>query len=230
MKFKKTSIGGCEVIVFEDGSIFRRISRHNPDKNTYTQISINGEKKSGHRVVAETFIPNPDNKPFVNHKNGIKWDNRKKNLEWSTEQENSIHSYAVLKRPVSGAAANPQGKWRSIPVIQLSLDGKKIKDWDRIIDAANYLKISDKAIIHALKGDHFSAGGYMWQYKNKENIKSKRVARKKTPVVCITTNTNYESIYLASKKTGLSQGSIWRSLKGNKEVKGLHFSYLKKAS
>jgi hypothetical protein len=55
-----------------------------------------------HRIVAQEFIPNPDNKPFINHINGNKQDNRVENLEWVTQSENELHSHNILGNTMKG--------------------------------------------------------------------------------------------------------------------------------
>ena len=64
------------------------------DKDGYSEVSLmhNGKAKAVtvHRLIAEAWIPNPENKPFVNHKNGNRGDNRVSNLEWVTVSENNL--------------------------------------------------------------------------------------------------------------------------------------------
>ena len=59
----------------------------------YRHTILNGKNRNIHRVIAETFIPNPNNLPCVNHKDGNKQNNRVDNLEWCTHSENTLHSF-----------------------------------------------------------------------------------------------------------------------------------------
>lgn len=71
-------------------------------RNGYERVTLFDRKKyQVHRLVAIAFIPNPQNKEVVNHKNGVKTDNAVDNLEWNTWSENVSHAYATGLKTVS---------------------------------------------------------------------------------------------------------------------------------
>lgn len=99
--------------VTTDGRVFRGERELKKNKGTvgYTTVNIkynNGERKVKfvHRLVAEAFIPNPENKPIVNHMNLVKKDNRVENLEWVTAKENNQHAHDNGAFRTDGASHN----------------------------------------------------------------------------------------------------------------------------
>jgi hypothetical protein len=102
-----------------------------------------------HRLVALTFIPAVTNKPCINHKNGIKTDNRIENLEWCSYSENIAHSHTIIGR-----------KKTSKPIICIELN----KIYQSRIEASKEIGIGKGAISHALNGRNKTAGGYTWKY------------------------------------------------------------------
>ena len=125
------------------------------NKSKYSQLLLVKDKKRKiahvHRLVAEAFIPNTENKPQVNHKDENRKNNRVDNLEWCDCSYNIIYS---------------QGK----KVLQYDKDGNFIKEWDCMRDAERQLGINCTNISACCRRKHKcrTAGGYIWRYKEAE--------------------------------------------------------------
>lgn len=107
-----------------------------------------------HRLVAEAFVPNPDNKPQVNHKDENKTNNCVENLEWMTAKENINY----------GTRNERMAKAKSKPVAQYTKDGELVKVWSSTHEAARQLGIRQGNISNVALGRSKTCGGFVWKY------------------------------------------------------------------
>ena len=124
-------------------------------KKGYLCVCLYKDKKSYvkpvHRIVAESFLPNLNNKSQVNHIDGDKTNNRVNNLEWCDNQYNQNH-------------AVKNGLRRLKSVMQYDKTGILIKIWANAAEASKTLSIDLGHIVMVCKGKRKTAGGYIWRY------------------------------------------------------------------
>lgn len=150
------------------------------EKNGYLRVNLKNLGKSNklsiHKLVAQAFIPNPNNKQQIDHINTDRTDNRVENLRWVTAKENCNNPLTLEnKRFANMGNKNPMYNKRGIlhhkskPVIQLTLNNELIKRWDNACIAHKTMNYNQGNISACCRGKIKKYKGYKWGFEQDYN-------------------------------------------------------------
>lgn len=126
------------------------------DERGYRRVDLNGDVRLVHRLVALHFIPNPDGKETVNHKNEVKDDNRVENLEWLTNTEN--HEYGTRNVRV--------GKALEKPILRISKENGEVLQRYPCLKAVVEDGFNRSGVSQCANGGRLkSSGGFLWRWE-----------------------------------------------------------------
>lgn len=129
------------------------MDNYKTNEHGYIRVYLYKKTFALHRLVALTFLDNPLHKEQVNHKDGVKKNNRVDNLEWCTNSENQKHKFAT-----------GLGNVITRKVKQYDLNGNCIKEHDSILSAAKEMNVSKSSIRGVLINHNRTSAGYIWKY------------------------------------------------------------------
>lgn len=168
----KTINGFSNYLIGNNGEVYNKQTQYSkrPTSNHsgkgYLYVDLyNGNKRTRkyvHRLVAEAYIPNPENKPYINHIDGNPHNNSVKNLEWCTPLENVEHASKVIKTMKQYKKANERRK-RKVKMFN-KVSGVEVATFESILEAERCTGISLSNIVACLKGRQSYTKEYFWHY------------------------------------------------------------------
>jgi len=190
--FYKNKCGYCTVGLTEDGSGLQK-------------------RYKVHRIIAMTFLNNPENLPSVNHINGIKYDNRLENLEWASPSRNMKHAHENNLVTINTKA-----------VVQIDDYGNVMAEYASIKEAEQKTKISHPTISAVCIGKKRTAGGFIWVTKEEYESPSCRKLGLQRTVEQYTTSwefvQNFETVFAAAEYANVSTDELISICKGGRKV------------
>lgn len=208
------------------GKLLKPLNRSDGYYGVWLRDGLKKECRSIHRIVAETFIPNPCNLPQINHRDENKSNNRVDNLEWCTAKYNS--NYGTRKDRIR------EYNIKSVmtPIIQYDMNGNVINTFESLSEAERMSGISSVDIAGVCKGRRASTHGYVFKYRNLTNPSRKRTEYYNKPFLKHSESLKkkvcqydlkgnliniFDSIKEACRKTGISWFCIHGTLSGRRK-------------
>ena len=175
-----------EYLVEQNGDIYstrtKKYLKPSRASNGYFSVELfnkNGSKRFlVHRIVANAYIPNPNNLPQINHKDENRGNNAVENLEWCTAKYNmnygegakTRHSKIDYSKPVYKENAIKNAMSVKKPIFQYTKDGKFVARYDSAADAARVLGVNNTHISEAAKGKRKTSNGYIWKFERSDDL------------------------------------------------------------
>lgn len=173
--YKVSNLGNVialERIIITGAKIGSRIVTKRKDNHGYYHVGLNRDGKETtrriHRLVAQAFIPNIRGKPFIDHINTIRTDNRVENLRWVTPKENNENTISIRKYKITLNAIAKSGVCRSVSkrVLEYNLNGEFVREWRCARFISDKLGLKDSSFVYACsdgKKSHYRNRTYRWK-------------------------------------------------------------------